>query len=197
VLDEAARTASMVGFRGLTIGSLADQAGLSKSGLFAHFRSKEQLQVAVLDHVAATFVDTVLRPALKVPRGEPRLRELFERKLRWDDEVDRMPGGCLFVSGATELDDEPDGPLRDRFVQHQRDWMDTVATIFAGGVSEGHFAPDADPVQFAHDLYGVMLSYHHASRLLRDPRATDRVRRAFESLLEAARADEPIPAGRA
>jgi AcrR family transcriptional regulator len=193
VLDEAARMASTVGFRGLTIGSLADQAGLSKSGLFAHFKSKEQLQLAVLDHVVATFVDTVLRPTLKAARGEPRVRELFERKLRWDDEVARMPGGCLFVSGATELDDEPDGPLRDKFVQNQRDWLDTVATIFAGGVSEGHFAADADPVQFAHNLYGVMLSYHHASRLLRDPAAEARTRRAFEALLEAARPEPAEP----
>ncbi len=188
VLDQAMRMVSAVGMRGLTIGSLADATGLSKSGLFGHFKSKEQLQLDVLDHATELFVDVVLRPALKVPRGEPRVRELFERKLVWDGLNEGvLPGGCIFTNLAAELDDEPDSPLRDKLVQQERDWLETVATVFAGGVGEGHFAEDTDPRQFAFDLHGVMLAQHHATRLMRDPDAERWARNAFESLLRAAR----------
>jgi AcrR family transcriptional regulator len=187
VLEEAAREASRVGLGGLTIGSLAASTQLSKSGLFAHFQSKESLQLQLLDHTRARFVELVVRPALAARRGEPRVRELFRRWLAWD--ADALPGGCLFVAASAELDDQP-GPVRDRLAQDQRDWMDTIAQVFRTGVAEGHFRPDADPEQFAYDLYGVMLAFHHASRLLADPAAATRATSAFEALLHAAR---PIP----
>jgi len=187
VLDQAMRMASTVGFRGLTIGALADRTGLSKSGLFAHFRSKEQLQLGVIEHATDYFAEVVVRPALKAPRGEPRLRELFDRKLRWDNGDLSLPGGCFFASIAAELDDEPPGPVRDRFVQAERDYVDTIVTVFRAGISEGQFRPDADPEQFAFELRGVLLSYHHDSRLLADPKAEDRARTAFDNLLRAAR----------
>jgi len=195
VLDEAMRMVSAIGMRGLTIGSLAERTNMSKSGLFGHFKSKEQLQLDVLDHAAELFVDLVLRPALKAPRGEPRVRELFERKLIWDGlqygADGALPGGCIFTNLATELDDEPDGPLRDKLVRHERDWHEVVATVFAGGISEGHFDPSYDPVQFAYDLHGVMLAHHYATRLMRDPDAERRARNSFESLLRAARVVQP------
>jgi AcrR family transcriptional regulator len=184
VLDEAAQMASRVGLGGLTIGSLAATTQLSKSGLFAHFQSKEALQLRLLDHARARFVDLVVRPALAAPRGEPRVRELFRRWLAWD--ADALPGGCLFIAASAELADQP-GPVRDRLAQDQRDWMDTMAQVFRAGVAEGHFHPDADPEQFAYDLHGVMLAFHHASRLLGDPDAAARASRAFEALLLAAR----------
>ena len=188
VLAEALRAASTVGLRGLTIGTLAERTSMSKSGLFAHFQSKEQLQCCVVEYASERFVDMVLRPALKEPRGEPRLRALFDRWRGWDGRSEwAPPGGCVFISAAAELDDEPDGVLRDRFVRNQRDWLDTLATVFRSGIAEGHFDPSTDPEQFAHDLYGVMLAYHHATRLLRDPRADDRAQAAFERLLAAAR----------
>jgi AcrR family transcriptional regulator len=184
VLDEAARVASRVGLGGLTIGSLAASTRLSKSGLFAHFQSKEQLQLQLLEHTRARFVDQVIRPALTAPRGEPRVRELFRRWLEWD--AGALPGGCLFVAASAEFDAQP-GPVRDRLAADQRDWLDTIAQVFRTGLGEGHFRPDADPEQFAHDLHGVMLAYHHASRLLGDPQAAARATRAFEALLAAAR----------
>jgi AcrR family transcriptional regulator len=184
VLDEAARVASRVGLGGLTIGSLAAATQLSKSGLFAHFQSKESLQLQLLEHTRARFVEAVVRPALAAPRGEPRVRELFRRWLAWDTEG--LPGGCLFVAASAELGAQP-GPVRDRLVQDQRDWLDAMAQMFRTGIAEGHFRPDADPEQFAYDLHGIMLAYHHASRLLADPDATDRATRAFEALLLAAR----------
>ena len=183
IVDEATRVASRVGLGGLTIGSLAADTGLSKSGLFAHFNSKESLQLQVLEHARSRFVDLVVRPALKVPRGEPRVRALFDNWLAW---CAGLPGGCVFVAAASELDDQP-GPVRDQVVANQRDWLETVATVFRGGVSEGQFREDADPEQFAQDLYGVILAYHHASRLLLDGRAEERSRRALDRLLDDAR----------
>jgi AcrR family transcriptional regulator len=184
VLDEAARVASRVGLGGLTIGSLAASTQLSKSGLFAHFQSKESLQLQLLDHTRVSFIDLVVRPALAAPRGEPRVRELFRRWLAWD--ADALPGGCLFIAASAEFDDQP-GPVRDRLAQDQRDWMETIAQVFRTGIGEGHFHPDAGPEQFAYDLHGVMLAYHHASRLLGDPDAAARAARAFEALLSSAR----------
>ncbi len=189
ILDRAIRLASEAGLDGLTIGTLADDLELSKSGLFAHFRSKEALQIQVLDHAADVFVEKVVRPALKAPRGEPRLRVLFERWLDWA-RANELPGGCLFVAAASELDDRP-GPVRDRLVELQRDWFGVIAISFLKGVVEGHFREDADPDQFAQDLYGIMLGYHHASRLLQDPAADRRAQRAFEQLLAAA-APRPV-----
>jgi AcrR family transcriptional regulator len=186
ILDHAARLASRVGVGGLTIGVLADDLDLSKSGLFGHFRSKEGLQIAVLDHAAESFTATVVRPALQEPRGAPRMRALFERWLAWDrDGV--LPGGCVFVAAATELDDRP-GAVRDRLVELQHQWIDVLGRTFRTGVEAGEFRAVADPAQFAQDLYGIMLAYHHHSRLLGDRAAEDRARRAFESLLAAARA---------
>ena len=185
ILAHAAGLASRVGLEGLTIGRLADDLDLSKSGLFAHFRSKEALQMKVLEHAAARFTEVVIRPALAAPRGEPRLRALFERWRRWPKESG-MPGGCFFVQAAAELDDQP-GPARDLLVRQQKDWLDVIATVVRTAIAEGHFRKDVDPEQLAFDLYGVMLAWHHAARLLRDARAETRARDAFDGMVDRAR----------
>ncbi|MFI4942377.1 MAG: TetR/AcrR family transcriptional regulator [Burkholderiales bacterium] len=195
ILERAAQTASRLGLEGLTIGQLASDLGLSKSGLFAHFQSKEALQVQTLRHAAELFVDRVVRPALKAPRGERRLRALFERWLVWA-EADVLKGGCLFVAAATELDDQ-EGPVRDELVRQQRDWLELIANVARTGIAEGDFRPGLDGEQLAFELYGVMLAYHHARRLLRDPRAPRRARDAFDALVEAARSPRPSRAARA
>jgi len=195
ILERAAQTASRLGLEGLTIGRLASDLGLSKSGLFAHFQSKEALQVQTLRHAAELFVDRVVRPALKAPRGERRLRALFERWLTWA-EADVLKGGCLFVAAATELDDQ-DGPARDELVRQQRDWLELIANVARTGIAEGDFRAGLDGEQLAYELYGVMLAYHHARRLLRDPRAPQRARDAFDALVEAARSPRPSRAARA
>jgi AcrR family transcriptional regulator len=184
ILEQAASLASQVGLEGLTIGSLAEALELSKSGLFAHFRSKEALQIQLLDYAVERFVDKVVRPALAAPRGEPRLRALFERWLEWSQAA--SVSGCILVALSTELDDQP-GPARDRLVQAERDWLDVMATCFRTGVAEGHFSEDVDPQQFAYDFKGIMLAHHHTTRLLRDPKATQYSRNAFEALLATAR----------
>jgi AcrR family transcriptional regulator len=189
ILERAAGLASQIGLEGLTIGRLADELDLSKSGLFAHFRSKEALQVDTLRFAADLFVNRVIRPALKAPRGEARVRALFERWLGWA-KASPLPGGCLFVASASELDDR-EGPARDEVVRQQRDWLELIANLARTAVREGDFRPDTDVEQLAHDLNGVMLAYHHAARLLRDPAAEARAGRAFEALLRGALAETP------
>lgn len=184
ILHQGVEVAYRVGLGGLSIGVLAAGTGMSKSGLFAHFGSKESLQLEVLARARAEFVDNVIRPALAAPRGEPRVRALFERWL--ESGRARMPGGCLFVKAATEFDEQT-GPVRDELVRDHRDLYDSIAQIFRTGITEGHFREDADPEQFAADLDGVMLAYYHANRLLDDPAAETRARRAVEALLAAAR----------
>lgn len=185
ILDRAVGVATRVGLSGLTIGTLADELKLSKSGLFAHFQSKEALQVQVIEAAAARFVDDVVRPALTARRGEPRVRALFDRWLDWGIEGLGGPG-CFFVATATELDDQP-GPARDALVRTQRDWLDTLATAARVAVAEGHFRADLDVEQFVFDEYGILLVTHHASRLLADPKSARRARAAFDALLVRAR----------
>lgn len=182
VLDTASRLARTVGLGGLTIGTLAASADLSKSGLYAHFRSKESLQIQILEHTRKRFVVEVLAPSLATPRGEPRVRALFENWLAWDGKE----GGCLFVAASSELDDQP-GPVRDELVRYQQDWLDSLAEVFRTALSEGHFRPDADPEQFAFETDGIMLSHHMSSRLLGDEQSAAKARRAFEGLLDRAR----------
>lgn len=186
ILGEALFLASKVGLGGVSIGALAERVRMSKSGLFAHFSSKDNLEVAILDEAARRFVDLVVVPALREKRGEPRVRALFDRWLRWDHQ-DFMPGGCVFANAAVELDDRP-GPARDRLVATQKDWLSTLAGAVHIAIEEGHFRADLDADQLAFEVYTLAYGYHALSRLLRDSSAEQRVRAAFEGLLRAARA---------
>jgi len=179
ILDAAGELARTVGFGGMTIGTLATSTRLSKSGLYAHFKSKESLQLQVLEHAKARFLREVVSPALAKPRGEPRVRALFDNKLRWNSQ----PGGCIFVAAASELDDQQ-GPVHDRVVRDQLDWVDTLAEVVRTGITEGHFRADTDQTQVAFELDGIMLAYHSCKRLLGDGAAEARANRAFEALLD-------------
>ena len=183
ILARAFELATIVGVSGLSIGRLAEEMGLSKSGLFAHFGSKEALEVAVVEEASRQFVQEVMVPALRQPRGEPRVRALFDQWHAWA----RRPGGCFLAGATAELDDRP-GPPRDALVRAIKDWVDEIAKAVRIAVSERHFRADLDPEQFAFELYGLMLGGHTFERFLEDPRARDRTRAAFERLIAAARA---------
>ncbi|HVU00967.1 MAG TPA: TetR/AcrR family transcriptional regulator [Polyangiaceae bacterium] len=183
IVDRALELASVSGIEGLTIGTLASSLSLSKSGLFAHFDSREELQVAVLERAADRFRELVVLPALRAPRGEPRVRALFEKWLDWG-KSSFLPGGCVFVSAAAELDDRP-GRARDVLVQAQRDFISVLSQAARVAVEEGHFRADADPDQFAFELYALVLGFHHHSRLLREARSGRRVRAAFDRLVKS------------
>jgi AcrR family transcriptional regulator len=185
ILDQALQLASTDGLEGVTIGRLAQDVGLSKSGLFAHFRSKEELQLAVLATAAEKFTEVVIRPALTAPRGEPRVRALFERWLAWERH-ESIPGGCVFMQLSVELDDRP-GAARDALVVAQRRWLDMLAKTAAIAIEAGHFRRDLDTRLFAFQMYGILCSYYHVKRLLRDEAAEDNARTSFEQLLDSAR----------
>jgi len=185
ILDWAFRSASRRGLEGLSIGNLASELGLSKSGLFAHFGSKEELQVAVLAAARERFVELVVRPALAARRGEPRMRKWFESWLRWTSDP-TVPGGCVFMVAGVEFDDR-DGRPREFLVKSQRELLDSVAKSAAHAVECGDFREDLEPDQYAFELLGIMLAYHQEKRLFRAPNAEKRARAAFERLLAAAR----------
>lgn len=184
ILDEAVDLASTVGLEQLTIGGLASAVGLSKSGLFAHFKSKEQLQIQVLETAAQRFIDFVIAPAIKAPRGEPRVRALMDTWLRWHDE---QPGGCVIQSAAIEMDDRP-GPVRDYVVENQQQWMGVISRAAQIAVEEGHFRGDLDLDQFAYEFLSVGLAYQHSSGLLNTPNSRERALRSFDGVVERARA---------
>lgn len=184
ILGHALALASEVGLEGLSIGLLAERVGMSKSGLFAHFSSKERLQVAVLEEASQRFVGLVVSPALRAARGKPRLTALFERWLSWSQQ-DFMPGGCIFFAAAGELDDRP-GQARDQLVSSQRDLHETLAHAVRIAKNEGHFRADLDETQFVFELFGVIQSCYFHMRLMRDADALTRARIAFERLMNDA-----------
>jgi AcrR family transcriptional regulator len=186
ILARAFELATVVGVSGLSIGRLAEEMGLSKSGLFAHFGSKEALEVAVVEEASRQFVQEVMVPALRHPRGEPRLRALFDNWMQWG----QRPGGCFFVGASAELDDRPGAP-RDALTRSIKDWVDELAKAVRIAVSEGHFRADVDPDQVAFEIYGLMLGMHTFHRFLREPTTLERSRTAFERLLAASRAASP------
>lgn len=183
VLDAGLDLASTAGLGGVTIGMLADHVGMSKSGLFAHFQSKEALQIAILEAAVARFTRVVFVPALQARRGEPRLRTLFDRWLAWATE---LPGGCIFLAASVELDDKP-GPVRDVLEASQRDWLSTWATAVRLAVDEGHLRADVDVDQLAHEIVTLGYGHHVLSRLLRAEDAEARTRASFDRHLAAAR----------
>jgi AcrR family transcriptional regulator len=194
ILDEAAKLASFTGLNGLTIGTLAAHTGMSKSGLFRHFGSKEQLQVETLRAGVDRFATIVLRPALATPRGRGRVQALFDGWLHWATDQG-LPGGCLFIAASVELDDQP-GAARDYLVETQRQWLDLIATTARRAIEAGDFRPDLDCQQFAHEFNTLLLGFQQANRLMRDPAATQRARTQLERLLrDAARTPQPAADG--
>lgn len=191
ILEEALRITSRVGLEGLTIGSLAEASGMSKSGLFAHFGSREELQVAVLKHGEAQFAETVLKPALKAPRGLARLRAMFVNWLDWTHSSD-LPGGCPMLAAASEFDDRP-GPVREQLARGQREWIGALKLGVALAIEEGELAREVDPEQLVFEMFGMALATHHYRRLLGYASARDRALAALDALFAA---HAPAPASR-
>jgi AcrR family transcriptional regulator len=190
ILDAALALASHIGLEGLSIGALAEVTGMSKSGVFAHFGSREELQISVVREYHAKFEEEVFRPAMAAPRGLPRLRALFERWIRRVSvEID---SGCIYISGAVEFDDRP-GPVRDALVTMVQTWQHALGRAIRAAVDEGHLRGDTDPDQLLFEIHGLILALHHDARFLRHAGAEERARAAFDRLLASATA--PSPAG--
>jgi AcrR family transcriptional regulator len=189
ILDAALRIVSRSGLEGLTIGDLAKTVGMSKSGLFAHFGGKDQLQLAVLELAVQRFVEIVMLPAFKAERGEPRICAVFDNWLDHLNDGEALPGGSVLIAASTELDDQP-GPLRDFVQSSQKELIGNIEKAAKMAVSEGHFRKDLDVEQFAWTLYSFVLGYHHFKRMLEDPKAELHLKRSFNGLLEVARSQK-------
>lgn len=185
IIERGLSLASIVGLGGITIGQLAKEVGMSKSGLYRHFKSKENLQLELFKAAVSMFVEKVISPAFKEPRGESRILALFELWMKWTKSK-ILPGGCIFIDATVEFDDQP-GPLRDYVVQSQRDWLETISNSARIAIQEGHFRKDLDTMQFAYEIYSTTSGYHFIERLLEDPLASQRARRSIEKILEDAR----------
>lgn len=184
ILDAALTLASHMGLEGLSIGALADVTNMSKSGVFAHFGSREDLQIAVLKAYERRFVDDILVPALKEKRGLPRLRAVFSRWL--DRTAIEAASGCIWISGAVEYDDRP-GSVREELVAMVSSWQRELTRAIQQAIDAGDLRADASAADVVFDLYGVILVLHHDARLLNSPDAKERARKAFERLLAAYR----------
>jgi AcrR family transcriptional regulator len=183
ILNEAVALASQVGLEGLSIGSLASRLDLSKSGLFAHFGSKEDLQLHTLKRSQTLFRERVFSPALAETSGLPRLRALFLNWLAWVDGSD-LPGGCPILAASMEYDDRP-GAVRKLLVAGQRELRGALAKAIRLAIDEGHLKPQTDPWQLSFELFGIVLAAHHDRRLLDDARSAARAQDAFDRLIEA------------
>ena len=181
ILDAALGLASQMGLEGLSIGALAEIAGMSKSGVFAHFGSREELQIAVIREYHRRFEEEVFFPALREARGVPRLRALFEHWLRRVSvEVD---SGCIYISGAVEFDDRP-GLVRDALVGMVRAWQGALERAIRLAIDDGQLKPDTDVAQMLFEMHGLILALHHDARLMRTPDATQRARLAFQRVVD-------------
>lgn len=183
ILDHAYAIACSAGLEGLSIGALAHAVGMSKSGVFAHFGSREDLQLAVLETAAQRFVSHVFQPAVRRPRGLARLRAVIEQWFDWVRHED--DGGCLFLAAVSEYDDRP-GPQRDLLLQQDRQWRQALAKAVSLAIEEGELRPDIDVEQLVFEIYALPLLVHHDAGLYGYEAARSRGIRAFERLIEAA-----------
>ncbi len=181
IVDAALGLASQIGLEGLSIGALAEATGMSKSGVFAHFGSREELQISVVLEYHGRFEAEIFEPAIAEPRGLPRLEAMFERWIRRVSvEVD---SGCIYISGAVEFDDRP-GPVRDALVDMVRTWQRALERAIRAAVAEGHLRPETDVGQLLFEMHGLILALHHDARFLRNAGSEARARHGFARVVD-------------
>ncbi len=180
IVDAALALASQVGLEGLSIGAIAEVMQMSKSGVFAHFGSREELQISVVREYHERFEREVFYSALKQPRGLPRLQSLFDHWMRQTSaEID---SGCIYISGAVEFDDRP-GPVRDALVETVNKWQAAIHRAVDIAIAEQHLRADADAAQMAFEIHGLILALHYEARFLRNPQGLQRARQGFANIL--------------
>jgi AcrR family transcriptional regulator len=179
ILDAGLDMASQYGLEGVSIGSLASLINMSKSGLFAHFQSKENLQIEILKHAGRLFAEDVIVPALKTEVGISRIKEMVSNWITW---ADNLTGGCIFVTASAEYSDRP-GKVRDYLLRQQEDWIDSLRRLAQSAIKVGDFRKDIDCEQFAFDLYSLLLGFHLYDRLLDDTETKKRQEMALKQLL--------------
>jgi AcrR family transcriptional regulator len=185
ILEQGLSLMSQSGLAGVTLGVLADQVGMSKSGLFAHFRSKEEVQIGLLRHMAQFATAHVVQPAMKADAGIPRLKALVHNWFGWAQRAG-LPGGCPVAAGLFEFDDV-EGAVRNQILAMEREWRGLLKQLVQQAVDQGHLRRDLDIDQFVWELCGIYLSHHAAHRFLRAADADSRAETAFAALLDRAR----------
>jgi AcrR family transcriptional regulator len=193
ILDVALGLASRDGLEGLTIGLLADKMNMSKSGVFAHFGSREDLQINVLKLYHQRFEQEVFAPCMKEPRGILRLKAMYAR---WVKRVSvEIASGCIYISGAVEYDDRS-GPIREVLVAAVQAWQNALLRCVNQAIETGDLKSGTDAGQLVYEMYGLILALHHDARFLRMPGSVERARLGFERLIEHYRSPQPpaVPA---
>lgn len=180
ILDKAFDMASELGLEGVTIGVLAKATGMSKSGLFAHFLSKETLQVEILQHAGRVFSENVIVPALRTEPGIPRIRALVRNWIHWTSE---LTGGCIFVTASNDFSNR-DGEVRTFLLRQQAVWLATLRRIAQSAIKTGDFRQDIDCDQFAFELYSLLLGFNLYHKLLHNQDIKSRQQHALDDLLD-------------
>jgi AcrR family transcriptional regulator len=184
ILDEGIALLSREGLSGVTLGHLAEQVGMSKSGVFAHFRSKEEVQIGLLEYSGRLAAPAVVEPAMREAEGLPRLEALVRNWFGWAGRAG-LPGGCPVAAAMFELDDL-DGPVRDKVVAMEAEWRGLLEQVVRQAMSLGHLRADLDVGQFVWELCGIYLGHHATQRFLRQADADVRAATAFRALLDRA-----------
>ena len=180
IVQAAVSMGTQVGLEGLSIGHLAERMHMSKSGVFAHFGSREELQISVIREYFASFEQEVFYPAMQAPKGLPRVRALFDN---WMKRVAvELQSGCIFISGAVEFDDRP-GPVRDALVHSVQTWLQALYRAVVLAKQCGHLTPDADEQQVAFEIHALILALHYEARFLKNPGSLARANRGFDDIL--------------
>lgn len=180
IVDAALGLATQIGVEGLSIGALAEVTQMSKSGVFAHFGSREELQISVIREYHHRFEQEVFYPALSQPRGLPRLRAMFANWMkRTSVELD---SGCIYISGAVEFDDRP-GPVRDALASSVQTWHEAMKRAIAMAKEEGHLDATTDEEQMLFEIHGLILALHYEARFLKNPGSIARANAGFENIL--------------
>jgi len=180
IVDAALGLAAQIGLEGLSIGTLAEATKMSKSGVFAHFGSREEMQISVIREYYARFSDEVFAPAMEQARGLPRLRALFDN---WMKRVSvELQSGCIFISGAVEFDDRP-GVVRDALASSVKTWLAALYRAVVQAKAQGQLRDDADEEQMAFEIHGLILALHYEARFLKNPAAIERANTGFQNIL--------------
>jgi AcrR family transcriptional regulator len=180
IIEAALGLATQIGLEGLSIGAIAEITQMSKSGVFAHFGSREELQISVIREYFSRFEQEIFYPALQAERGLLRLQGLFGN---WMTRVAvEIQSGCIFISGAVEFDDRP-GPVRDALATSVQTWLEALYRAIVQAQECGQLLADADPHQIAFEIHGLILALHYEARFLKNPGSIARANTAFANIL--------------
>ena len=180
ILQAGLEMACEFGLEDVTIGNLAKTTGMSKSGLFAHFQSKENLQLEILKYAAFHFSQKVIVPSIKIQAGIPRIKAFVKNWIKWSS---NLTGGCIFVSASSEFSDRP-GNVRNLLLKQQEDWIDSLKKTAKSAIKAGDFRKNIDCDQFAFDLFSHLLGFHSYDVLLKHVDTKKRQITALDQLLK-------------